>query len=182
MRKELKDYQEAVAQEEAEMTEIERKFLVKDNTYKDNAFDKFVIVQGYLNRSPQRTVRVRTKGEQGYITVKGVSSYDGTTRFEWEKEIPYNEAKTLLKLCELATIEKVRYLVRAGIHTFEVDEFYGVNEGLVMAEIELSYPEEPFEIPEWLGEEVTGNNRYYNSQLSKQPYCVWGNAGLFPAQ
>lgn len=182
MRKEANEFHETATHDEMEMKEIERKFLVKDDTFKEVAFNKLVIVQGYLNRNPRRTVRVRTMGNQGFMTVKGISSFDGTTRFEWEKEIPYEEAKVLLELCELATIEKERYLVKAGIHTFEVDEFHGVNEGLVVAEIELSYADEPFEIPEWLGEEVTGNPRYYNSQLSKQPYCVWGNAGLFSAQ
>jgi|SRR5690625_125821 len=164
------------------LQEIERKFLVIGDNYKLEAIKQSNILQGYLNSSPERNVRVRIQDNQGFLTVKGPSSIDGTTRFEWEKEIPLNEAKHLMKLCELATIEKIRYIVEFGNHIIEVDEFFGVNEGLVLAEIELNSSDEDFIKPEWIGEEVTGNPRYYNAQLSKQPYCVWGNAGLFPAQ
>ncbi len=166
----------------SELQEIERKFLVNGEDFKKNAFKKVEIVQGYLNSTPERNVRIRTAGDKGYITIKGPSSKDGTTRFEWEKEISLEESKALLRLCELAIIEKVRYFVKVGKHTFEVDEFFGVNEGLLLAEIELDSVEEDFEKPDWLGEEVTGNKKYYNARLSKQPYCVWGNAGLFSAQ
>src|SRR5699024_4182480 len=119
------------------LQEIERKFLVSGDTYKRDATEQYRIVQGYLNSSPERNVRIRVQDDRGFITVKGPSSSDGTTRFEWEKEIPLPEAEALLKLCELATIEKTRYVVNYGHHVVEVDEFSGVNEGLVLAEIEL---------------------------------------------
>src|SRR5699024_6131344 len=166
----------------SEFQEIERKFLVNGESFKNQAIKKVEIIQGYLNSTPERNVRVRTAGNQGFITIKGPSSDDGTTRFEWEKEISIEEAKALLRLCELAIIEKVRYYVKVGNHTFEVDEFFGVNESLILAEVELNTVDEEFEKPDWLGEEVTGNKKYYNARLSKQPYCVWGNAGLFSAQ
>jgi len=164
------------------LQEIERKFLVSGNSYKTDATEQYKIVQGYLNSSAERNVRIRTQDDRGFITVKGPSSSDGTTRFEWEKEIPLIEAEALLELCELATIEKTRYVVNYGHHVVEVDEFAGVNEGLVLAEIELRSPDENFIKPDWLAEEVTGNDRYYNAQLSKNPFCVWGSAGLFSAQ
>ena len=154
--------------------EIERKFLVKDG-FKAEAFGAVRIVQGYLSSAPERTVRVRVKGEKGFITVKGVSNASGVTRFEWEKEIPVEDAKALLDLAEPGVIDKTRYLVKNtdGKHTWEVDEFHGDNEGLTIAEIELADENEPFDKPEWLGEEVTGDPRYYNSMLKENPYKNW---------
>lgn len=131
------------------------------------------IVQGYLSSVPERTVRVRIKGEKGFLTVKGIGSESGASRYEWEKEISLDEARDLLKICEPGVIDKIRYLVKAGEHTFEVDEFFGDNQGLIMAEVELSSEEEAFEKPAWLGEEVTGYTRYYNSMLMKNPFKHW---------
>ncbi len=156
------------------MQEIERKFLVKNETYKTQAQSSFRIVQGFLNTHPERTVRVRIKGEKGFLTIKGKGNDSGTTRFEWEKEIPVHEAEALLVLCEKGQIDKIRYEVKVENHTYEVDEFSGENKGLIVAEIELSDENEAFVKPDWLGEEVTGDVKYYNSQLSKKPYCEWG--------
>lgn len=155
------------------MTEIEKKFLVLSDIFKDEASAKKRIVQGYLCSHPDRTVRVRTKGDKAFITIKGRSSESGMSRFEWEKEISVEDAEALIPLCEPGVIEKTRYEVDLGGHTFEVDEFYGDNEGLLLAEVELESEEEEFERPDWLGEEVTGDTRYYNAQLSKQPYKTW---------
>lgn len=152
--------------------EIERKFLVRGD-FKSQAFQAVRLTQGYLSSVPERTVRVRIKGNQGYLTIKGKSTVSGISRYEWEKEIPCGEAEELLLLCEPGVIDKTRYLVRAGKHVFEVDEFYGANEGLIVAEIELNSEEEAFEKPAWLGEEVTGDQRYYNAMLSKRPYKLW---------
>ena len=131
------------------------------------------ITQGYLSSVPERTVRVRIKGDKGFITIKGIGSASGASRYEWEKEIPVAEVEELLKICEPGVIDKTRYLVEAGEHTYEVDEFYGDNEGLTVAEVELSSEEEAFVKPEWLGEEVTGDVKYYNSMLMKNPYKNW---------
>lgn len=155
------------------MQEIERKFLVKGEDFKLSASAVFPILQGYLSSVPERSVRVRLRGEKAFLTVKGGSGDGGISRFEWEKEIEPHEAKELIKLCEPGVIEKSRYLVPAGKHTYEVDEFYGDNCGLVMAEIELSSTDEEFIKPEWLGKEVTGDLRYYNSSLVKNPYKNW---------
>lgn len=149
--------------------EIERKFLVRGD-FKSLAFRSERITQGYLSSVPERTVRVRIKGNEGFITIKGRSNASGLTRYEWEKEIPVDEARELLQLSEPGMIDKTRYLVQVGKHVFEVDEFYGENEGLILAEIELQSEDEPFEKPEWLGKEVTGDPRYYNAILSKKPY------------
>ncbi|PCJ95331.1 MAG: adenylate cyclase [Flavobacteriaceae bacterium] len=157
------------------MQEIERKFLVKTDAFKAEATSSNLIVQGFLNTNPERTVRVRIYGKQGYLTVKGKSNKAGTTRFEWEKEIDEIEAKALLNLCEEGILEKKRYVTPFGAHIYEVDEFFGDNEGLIVAEVELNAENEFFEKPEWLGEEVTGDVKYYNSQLSKQPYKDWKN-------
>ena len=157
------------------MIEIERKFLVTSNAFKDDAFKKTRIVQGFLNTHKERTVRVRLKGEKGFITVKGKSTIDGLSRFEWEKEISKHEAESLLKLCEKGVIDKTRYDIKVGSHVFEVDEFYNENKGLIVAEVELKNTNETFDKPNWLGEEVTGKVKYYNSQLSKQPYNTWAN-------
>tara|TARA_R110002049_G_scaffold155109_2_gene319943 strand:- start:3673 stop:4143 length:471 start_codon:yes stop_codon:yes gene_type:complete len=155
------------------MVEIERKFLVKTDAYKSKASLQKRIVQGFLNTDPERTVRVRIKGEAGFLTIKGVSNTSGTSRFEWEKEIAVSEAEQLLKICEEGVIDKVRYNVTVENHIFEVDEFYGNNEGLIVAEVELQDENERFEKPDWLGKEVTGVVKYYNSQLSKNPYNTW---------
>jgi adenylate cyclase len=155
------------------MIEIERKFLVISDEFKSLAHKQNRIIQGYLSAIPERTVRVRVKGEKGYLTIKGASNQSGMSRFEWEKEIPVEEAKELLKLCEKGTIDKSRYEVKIGNHIFEIDEFYGKNKGLLLAEIELNSEAEYFEKPSWLGEEVTKDNRYYNSYLSKNPFVNW---------
>ena len=155
------------------MIEIERKFLVKSKAFKDEAFKETRITQGFLNTHKDRTVRIRVKGDVGFITVKGKSSKDGLSRFEWEKEISIVEAEALLKLCEPTIIDKIRYEVKMEQHIFEVDEFYGDNLGLIVAEVELETEIETFEKPSWLGEEVTGNVKYYNSLLSKHPYNTW---------
>ena len=155
------------------MVEIERKFLVKTNAYKALAFRNERIVQGFLNRNPNRTVRVRIKGKQGYLTIKGKSNEAGTSRFEWEREIDVVEAESLLSLCEDGIVEKTRYEVQIASHVFEVDQFDKENAGLVIAEVELQSEDENFEKPDWLGEEVTGQIKYYNSQLSKQPFKNW---------
>lgn len=152
--------------------EIERKFLVSGE-YKSLAYDSRRIKQGYLNSNPGRTVRVRISDDKGYITIKGPTGQTGMSRFEWEKEISLQEAESLFLLCEPGVIDKTRYLVRSGKHTFEVDEFYGENEGLVMAEIELTDEDEAFTKPAFIGIEVTGDRRYYNSELKKTPYTRW---------
>ena len=152
--------------------EVERKFLVAGD-FKPFAQKATRITQGYLSSVPERTVRVRIKGEKGFITIKGIGSASGASRYEWEKEIPVAEVEELLKICEPGVIDKTRYLVEAGEHTYEVDEFYGDNEGLVVAEVELAAEDEAFVKPEWLGEEVTGDVKYYNSMLMKNPYKNW---------
>lgn len=155
------------------MLEIERKFLVKSEAFKTEAFSHSEIKQGYLNSNPERAVRIRIKKNTGYLTIKGKSDDSGTTRFEWEKEIDKVEAEALLKLCEPGVISKIRYEVKAGEHVYEVDEFFDENAGLILAEIELNTADEKFIKPDWLGEEVTGEVRYYNSQLSKNPFTLW---------
>ena len=152
--------------------EIERKFLTKGDFRKD-AFKAVRIAQGYLCSAPEHTVRVRLKDDEAYITVKGMGSASGASRFEWEQKISPEDAKRLLELCEPGIIDKTRYLVKAGEHVFEVDEFHGDNDGLIIAEVELRSEDEPFVRPEWLGEEVTGDAKYYNSALSKRPYKIW---------
>ncbi|CAM1334467.1 CYTH domain-containing protein [Tenacibaculum aestuariivivum] len=153
--------------------EIERKFLVTSNQYKQVAYQKNYIKQGFLNSKKERVVRVRIKDNTGFLTIKGTSNKSGTTRFEWEKEIDLQEAKELLNLCEKGIIEKYRYLVKVDNHTFEVDEFLGKNKGLLVAEIELEHEHEKFCKPNWLGTEVTGVIKYYNSNLSKLPFSEW---------
>lgn len=155
--------------------ETERKFLVKGD-FRPFAKAALSIAQGYLCSVPERTVRIRIKGDRGFITVKGAGGPSGMSRYEWEKEIPVAEARELLALCEPGTIDKTRYLVDSGSHVFEVDEFYGENEGLVLAEVELSDESESFVRPDWLGEEVTGDARYYNSMLAKHPFKDWDAA------
>ena len=148
------------------LQEIERKFLV-NGSFDEEAFKAVHIVQGYLSRVPERVVRIRIKDQKGFITIKGKNNASSATRFEWEKEIPLDEARRLLELCEPGVIDKTRYLINNtdGKHTWEVDVFHGTNDGLVIAEIELGDENESFDKPEWLGEEVTGDQRYYNSNL-----------------
>jgi len=153
--------------------EIERKFLVKNNSYKAMAFASSRIVQGYICSGRGRTVRVRIRGQKGYLTIKGPADAQGLGRYEWEKEISLEEAQELMKLCEPGMIDKTRYLVQSGKHVFEVDEFYGENEGLTIAEVELSAKDESYEKPDFIGDEVTGDVRYYNSFLMKNPFSQW---------
>lgn len=153
--------------------EIERKYLVVGE-FKHLAYQQKRITQAYLVSSPERTVRIRISDETAFITIKGRSlSNKGMSRMEWEKEIPYSEAKELLNLCLPGAIDKTRYLVKLGNHTVEVDEFYGDNQGLLMAEIELQHEDEQVKLPEWLGLEVTNDRRYYNGYLSQNPYSKW---------
>ena len=151
------------------MQEIERKFLVKGD-FRPFVYKSIPIVQAYLLSLPERTVRVRIKGDKGFLTIKGKSNESGASRFEFEKEISVAEAAELLNICEPGIIDKVRHLVKAEPYVFEVDEFHGENEGLIIAEIELPDENAAFSKPEWLGEEVTGDRRYYNSMLKKNPY------------
>ena len=152
--------------------EIERKFLVAGD-FRGEVSGASHIVQGYLSSARGRTVRVRLRDDRGWITVKGPAQ--GLTRIEWEKEIPAEEARLLLSLCEPGIIDKTRHLVPSadGKHTWEVDEFHGDNAGLLVAEIELASEDDAFPRPAWLGEEVTGDRRYYNSSLTKCPYKDW---------
>ncbi|GLB48287.1 CYTH domain-containing protein [Neptunitalea lumnitzerae] len=155
------------------MVEIERKFLVVDETFKQQAVKQTRIVQGFLTTDPERTVRIRIKGNTGFITIKGKSDAEGLERFEWEKEIASTEAEALLKLCLPGTIDKIRYEVPLEDVVFEIDEFFGANEGLVVAEVELTHKQQKHPVPNWLGKEVTGEVKYYNSQLSKKPFKTW---------
>jgi CYTH domain-containing protein len=155
------------------MIEIERKFLVISGTFKKESQKSTRIVQGFLNTDAERTVRVRVKGDEGFLTVKGKSSKNGLSRFEWEKQISKADAEALLNICENGIIDKMRYEINYGHHIFEVDEFFGDNEGLIIAEVELNNENEVFERPKWLGTEVTGQLKYYNSLLSKKPFNTW---------
>ena len=149
------------------MLEIERKFLVVDDSYKQLSYGSFHIVQGYICSERGRTVRVRIRDERAYLTIKGPSENGGLSRYEFEREIPLEDGRQMMQLCEPGIIDKTRWLVKSGNHTFEVDEFHGANEGLVVAEVELAYEDEPFKKPDFIGKEVTGDRRYYNSQLAK---------------
>ena len=153
--------------------EIERKFLVTSDAFKTGADKNTRITQGYLSSVPERTVRIRIKGDKGFITIKGIGDESGASRYEWEKEMSLDEAKELLKICEPGVIDKTRYDVKLGDHKFEVDEFHGENEGLIVAEVELKSKYEKFEKPAWLGDEVTGDVKYYNSALMKNPFTKW---------
>lgn len=155
------------------MQEIERKFLVTSKAFKKEAFKSTRMAQGFLNSHKERTVRVRISDKKGFLTIKGESSASGLSRFEWENEIPLVDAKNLFQLCEPGQIEKTRFYINIGKHIFEVDEFLEENQGLIIAEVELTSEDEEFEKPDWLGEEVTGDVKYYNSMLSKQPYSKW---------
>lgn len=153
--------------------EIERKFLVTGD-FKKHAIKSYKISQGFLCTVPERTVRVRIRDQQGFITVKGIGNASGTTRFEWEKEIPVIEAENLMLLCEPTIIEKIRHIVPTNNNLFfEVDEFFGENKGLIIAEIELPQENISFAKPDWLGKEVTGQQNYYNASLSKNPFNNW---------
>ncbi len=154
--------------------ETERKFLVKGE-FKPEVFKSYRITQGYLSLSPGRTVRVRIRDDKGFLTIKGSRNESGLSRFEWEKEIPVDEARELLKLADAGVIDKTRHLVKNtdGVHTWEVDEFHGDNEGLTVAEVELGDEDEPFDKPQWLGEEVSGDSRYCNSRLITNPFKYW---------
>lgn len=152
--------------------EIERKFLVAGE-YKSLAFAHSRIRQGYICSGSGKTVRVRLRDDKGYLTIKGPSDAGGMSRYEFETEVPADDAQELMRLCEPGIVDKTRYLIKWGTHVFEVDEFYGDNEGLVLAEVELSDENEPFEKPPFLGREVTGDRRYYNSHLRNYPYKVW---------
>ncbi len=153
--------------------EIERKFLVKNETFKVDSVKEIKITQGFLSTVAERTVRIRIKGKQGFITVKGIGNDSGVSRFEWEKEIDIQDARELLRICEPGIIEKTRFHIKFGVHTFEVDEFHGENKGLVIAEIELSSEDEIFKKPNWLGKEITGDVKYYNSMIVKKPFKEW---------
>jgi CYTH domain-containing protein len=153
--------------------EIERKFLVrKGDAYKRAAFSNSHIQQGYIP-ADGATVRVRTRDDKAYLTIKGKSVNGGMTRYEFEKEITLDEARSLLQLCKGGVVDKQRWLVKSGNHTFEVDEFFGDNAGLVMAEVELSSEDEVYEKPDFIGMEVTGDRRFYNSHLLTNPYSNW---------
>ena len=152
--------------------ETERKFLVKDDGYKAQAVRSYRIRQGYIAHDSGRTVRVRIRDDKGFLTIKGPSIILGS-RPEWEKEISLQEAEELFLLCKPGSVDKTRWIVPAGKRFFEIDEFFGENEGLVMAEIELGSPDEPFERPSWLGEEVTEDERYYNGYLARNPFKNW---------
>ena len=154
------------------MQEIERKFLVQGD-YKSLAFSHSEIMQGYISSTPGRTVRVRIRDGRGYLTIKGPSDPSGLSRYEWEHELSLAEARELMALCEPGAIHKTRYLVHCGPHLIEVDEFHGQNAGLTLAEVELSSADESFTPPPFLGQEVTGDRRYYNSELMKHPYSTW---------
>ena len=153
-------------------TEIERKFLVTGD-FSRQVTSAQRIVQGYICSQLGRTVRVRIRGEEGFLTIKGASDEKGLSRYEFEQKIPLADAEELLKLCEPGAIDKMRNLVPAGKHTWEIDVFHGENEGLILAEIELASEDEPFERPDWIGQEVSGDRRYYNSMLTKHPYKQW---------
>ena len=155
------------------MLEIERKFLVLDDSYKALSYSHSHIVQGYICSGRGRTVRVRIRDAQGFITIKGPSVDGGLSRYEFEQEIPLADAEQLMKLCEPGIIDKTRWLVKSGDFTFEVDEFHGDNNGLVMAEVELKSVDDQPVLPPFIGKEVTGDRRYYNSQLRSNPYCRW---------
>jgi CYTH domain-containing protein len=155
-----------------EKMEIERKFLVKGD-FKEDAIRRERIVQGYICVEKERTVRVRIHGDQGFLTIKGAADEKGWSRYEFEQTISIDDAEELMKLCLPGVIEKVRHWVQVGTHLWEVDVFQSDNEGLTVAEIELSSEDEAFELPIWAGIEVTGEAKYYNAMLSQNPFCQW---------
>ena len=153
--------------------EIERKFLVTSAVYKKAAYNFYDMVQGYIAHEKGNSVRVRITNTEAVMTIKGPSDSKGMSRYEWNHQIPVEDAKELLKLSQGGVIEKRRYLVHSGPHVFEIDEFYGDNEGLVIAEVELQSENETFEKPSFVGKEVTGDRRYYNAYLTTNPYKSW---------
>ena len=153
--------------------EIERKFLVRSDDYKQAAYRQTHIIQGYIAGGAHSTVRVRLRDEKGYLTIKGKTPKGSFSRYEWEKEITAEEARELLALCEGGYIDKTRYEVKVGDFVFEVDEFYGDNLGLVVAEVELQSEDDVFDKTDWLGKEVTGQKQYYNASLIRKPYRSW---------
>lgn len=153
------------------MLEIERKFLIANDDWKQDVSNSTIIKQGYLNSTPERTVRIRVRGEKAYLTIKGKN--ENLTRKEFEYEIPLAEGNELLMLCEKPIIEKIRHLVKIEHHTWEIDVFDGENKGLIVAEIELTSENELFTKPNWLGDEVSNDVRYYNSALIRFPYSKW---------
>ena len=157
--------------------EIERKFIVSGE-YKSKAYSHSHIQQGYFETAPGKTVRIRIRDDKAYLTIKSPSNKDGLARYEFETEVSPEDGRQLMNLCGPGRIDKTRWLVKSGSHTFEVDEFHGDNDGLVMAEVELQSEDEPFEKPDFIGKEVTGDRRFYNSHLMRMPYCVWKNAFL----
>jgi CYTH domain-containing protein len=148
------------------MIEIERKFLVVSNDFINETYAKKRIVQAYLNSNPERTVRIRIKENKGFLTIKGKGNATGTTRMEWETEIPLQDAEKLLTICENGIIDKTRHEVMVGNHLYD-------NVGLIIAEIELQSEDEAFEKPSWLGKEVTNDERFYNAYLSVKPFKIW---------
>lgn len=154
------------------MTEIERKFLLKNTDFLKD-LNGTRITQGYLTTDKERTVRVRIKEEKAFLTIKGKSNASGLSRYEWEKEITTQEAEELLQLCLPGVIDKTRYEIPIETHTWEIDIFHGENNGLTLAEIELQSETEPFSKPEWIDKEVTGDKCYYNSYISEKPFCEW---------
>lgn len=154
--------------------EIERKFLVCGE-YKSKAYSHSHIEQGYFDSAPSRTIRVRIRDDKAYLTIKGPSNQAGLARYEFETEVSLEDGRQLMALCRPGRIDKTRWLIKNGKHTIEVDEFHGDNDGLVMAEIELGSEDEEYEKPDFLGKEVTGDRRYYNSHLMRFPYCLWGH-------
>ena len=150
--------------------EIERKFLVRGDSWRAGAVGTDY-QQGYLSIAPQCSVRVRVADVQAWLTIKGAS--EGLTRQEFEYPLPRDDAQALLGLCLPGIISKTRYLLTHGKHRWEIDEFHGDNAGLLLAEIELEHEDEAFQKPEWLGEEVSDDPRYYNAALSARPYCQW---------
>ncbi len=155
--------------------EIERKFLLRDTGFLKNLSGER-ICQGYLSDTADATVRVRLIGQQGFLTVKGRSQ--GISRSEFEYPIPATDAEQLLGMCSAGRIDKIRYRIPHGDHTWEVDVFSGANQGLVVAEIELASEDQPFSRPDWLGREVSHDPRYFNSQLSREPFSSWPSGGL----
>ena len=153
--------------------EIERKFLVKNNSFVEEAFRKRRIVQGYICSEPERSVRVRICDNEAFLTIKSASIGRGWSRYEFEQPVPMNDANELIKLCGPGLIDKTRYEVKSGVHTWEIDVFHGENEGLVVAEIELASEDESFETPDWIEREVSGKSEYYNMMLVKNPYSKW---------
>ena len=154
--------------------ETERKFLVVGE-YKSQAYNATRIQQGYIASGNGRTVRVRIRGDKGYLTIKGPSGLAGLTRYEFDTEIPLDDARDLMQICEPGIIDKTSFLVKSpdGRHVWEIDEFYGDNEGLVLAEVELSSEDEHFLKPDFVGREVTGDRRFYNSHMRNYPYKLW---------